>query len=94
MFVLNQLDKTLSVIDGTAGNSTIPLGATPTAVVVSPDGSRAYVTLLGPPVPGGGRYQQRSDRQKHDGRGQPGGVAMTADGRRVYVTNGGSNTCR
>ena len=93
VFVVNQLDKTLSVIDGTAGNTTIPLGATPSAVVVSPDASRAYVTLLG--STGNVAVVDTSSGQivKNITVGaNPAALAMTADGRRVYVTNGGSNT--
>ena len=49
VYVGNQTDKTVSVIDSSTGAvvSTVNVGAAPSAVAVSPDGSRAYVTLKG-----------------------------------------------
>ncbi|CAM3679376.1 YncE family protein [Paenibacillus lactis] len=80
----------MSVID-TALNlviATIPVGPNPTDIAITPDGSRAYVTIGGndtvviihiamntviaPTIPVG------------DG---PSGIAITPDGTRAYVTN-------
>src|SRR5438270_10381586 len=45
IYVTNQLDNTLSVIDGSTYHvvATVPVGAFPAGVVVSPDGRYAYI---------------------------------------------------
>lgn len=47
VYVANQVDKTVSIIDKTTGAvvATVPVGGPATAVAVTPDGTRAYVTL-------------------------------------------------
>jgi len=94
VFVINQLDKTLTVRNtATNTTSTIALGSTPTALAVSPDGNRAYVTL-----PGTTNKLAIVDTANGQIVNQvtvgasPAGVAVSSDGRRVYVTNSGSNT--
>ena len=93
VFVLNETDKTLSVINTTTNsNTTIALGGTPTAVAVSPDGKRAYVTV---PATSTVAVVDTINSQiiKNVTVGaNPAGLAVSADGRRVYVTNSGSNT--
>jgi YVTN family beta-propeller protein/VCBS repeat-containing protein len=92
VFVLNQTDKTMSVISPTS-NSTIPFSSTPTAVAVSPDGSRAYVTLSGAPTSVAVIDTASKQIVKNVTVGSsPAGVAMSQDGRRMYVTNSGSGT--
>src|SRR5438309_9413586 len=45
IYVTNQLDNTLSVIDGSNYKvvATVPVGASPAGVAVSPDGRYAYI---------------------------------------------------
>ena len=100
LYVTNQADRTVSVVD-TATNAvtaTIPVGVAsgPVAVAVSPDSSLAYVvnlsisspdsvsvidtatnTVIGAPIPVG----TSSD-----------GVAVSPDGRHLYVANNADNT--
>src|SRR5437588_6434191 len=49
IYVTNQLDNTLSVIDGSTYKvvATVPVGAFPAGVVVSPDGRHAYIAQGG-----------------------------------------------
>src|SRR5438067_5860030 len=49
IYVTNQLDNTLSVIDGSTYQlvATVPVGAFPAGVVVSPDGKHAYIAQGG-----------------------------------------------
>ena len=47
-YVTNQLDNTVSVIDTATHTvlATIPVGAVPVGVAITPDGTRAYATVL------------------------------------------------
>ena len=49
VYVANQLDKTVSVIDAVSNAvvATVPVAGSATAVAVNPDGTRVYVTLKG-----------------------------------------------
>lgn len=92
VFVLNLTDKTMSVI-GPNSTSTMVFSSTPTAVAVTPDGSRAYVALSG--TSGTVAVIDTATKQivKTVTVGtSPAGVAVSQDGRRVYVTNSGSGT--
>jgi YVTN family beta-propeller protein len=99
IYVTNQLDNTLSVIDGSTYKvvATVPVGAFPAGVVVSPDGRHAYIAQ------GGDNAVAVFDTNTNDvsvidtrtnrvvrviPAGQfPAGVAVTHDGASVYVAN-------
>jgi YVTN family beta-propeller protein len=94
-YTANQGSNTVSVIDvaTAAVVKTLPVGATPTRIAISPDGKRAYVTnqgsnsvsvidtasntVLANPIPVG-RF--------------PFGIAITPNGAKAYVVNIGDNT--
>lgn len=93
-YVTNFVDSTVSVIDTTnnAVVATIPVGANPDAVAITPDGTHAYVAngfdntcsvidtasnAVVDTIPVGGG---------------PEGIAITPDGTRAYVANGNDNT--
>jgi len=98
VYLPSEILDTVIVLD-TATNAvkaTIPVGAQPHAVAFTPDGSRAYVanqfssdvsvidtatmTVTGPPIPvNNARFLQLE-------------LAVTPDGRLVYVTGGGGTT--
>jgi YVTN family beta-propeller protein len=92
-YITNVLDNSVSVVN-TATNTvtaTIPVGAVPTGVAVTPDGSKVYVT----------NFESNSvsvidtasnmviDTIASVGPSRPVGVAVTPDGGRVYVTDQG-----
>jgi YVTN family beta-propeller protein len=85
---------TVSVID-TATNmvvATVPVGSTPIAVAVTPDGKHAYVVNQGS-SPGVSVIDTASNTVVATisaGSG-PTGVAVTPDGKHAYVANTGSN---
>jgi YVTN family beta-propeller protein len=73
-------------------DSPIPVGRTPDALAVTPDGSRVYVANFG------GSTVSVIDTATNTviatitvGSG-PGGVAVTPDGSRLYITNSGNET--
>jgi DNA-binding beta-propeller fold protein YncE len=90
IWVANQHDATLSIIDGDTGHllETIPLpyGSMPYGIVFSPNGQAGYVTLEG-----SGRLLKldpvsRSVRQTLLVGPTPRGMAVSADSRRVLIT--------
>ncbi|MFI6585638.1 beta-propeller fold lactonase family protein [Embleya sp. NPDC050493] len=81
--------------------ATVPVGAGPNFVAVSPDGSHAYVTNAGGGGgPGGpaGTTVTVVDTATNTATGAitvgsgPQGIAVTPDGSRLYVANGGSGS--
>ncbi len=95
VYVANQLDKTVSVIDYATGApiTTVKVGGSATAIAVSPDGSRAYVTLKGfagkvAVIDTGSNTVLTTIKVGAN----PAGIAFNADGSRVYVTNGSAGT--
>jgi YVTN family beta-propeller protein len=90
IWVTNQSDGTISVVDGSAGRlaATLPVGAgtMPYGVAFAPDGQAAYVSLqatgqllkLDP--------TSRSITDRFALHGQVRGIAVDADSRRVLVT--------
>lgn len=100
---VNNLYAQVSVIDtvSNAVSSTINLNtATPTAVNFSPDGTRAYVLITNQPSPTGGigtvsviDTATKSVIASIGVDNSPIGMAVSPDGKYVYVTNSGfSNT--
>lgn len=95
IYVTNQLDNTLSVIDGSTYHliTTVPVGAFPAGVVVSPDGRHAYIAA------GGDDAVAVFDTATNtiaktvslSPASKPRGVALTPTGQLLYIANGGSN---
>ncbi|MGB8997000.1 MAG: beta-propeller fold lactonase family protein, partial [Pseudonocardiaceae bacterium] len=96
IYVTNQLDNTLSVIDGSAYKvvATVPAGAFPAGVAVAPDGGHAYIAQ------GGGDAVAVFDTRTNTitkivslaPASKPRGVALTPNGQFLYVADGGSNS--
>src|ERR1700712_605150 len=96
IYVTNQLDNTLSVIDGSTYHvvATVPVGAFPAGVVVSPDGRHAYIAQ------GGDNAVAVFDTSTNTiaknvslaPGSRPRGVVLTPSGRFLYVADGGSNS--
>ena len=103
VYVSNQNDDTVSVIDTATGvvSAPITVGSKPSGVAITPDGEHAYVAnngsgLLNNGVPGNTVSVITTatgvvSATVTVGNG-PLGVAVTPDGRHVYVANGGDNT--
>ncbi|MCV7370357.1 beta-propeller fold lactonase family protein [Mycolicibacterium duvalii] len=90
VYVANQVDKTVTVVDRTTGSvvATIPVGGSATAVAVTPDGTRAYVTLksfLGKVAV----IDTATNTVVTTVRvgSHPTGLAVSPDGARLYVAN-------
>jgi YVTN family beta-propeller protein len=94
VYVANQYDKTITVIDATTNSAvgTISVASTPTALAVSPDGSRLYVTTKANNSVAIIDTVTRSVVTNVRVGSAPTGVAVTPDGQFLYVTNGGSTT--
>src|SRR5438270_3423719 len=96
LYVTNQLDNTLSVIDGSTYKvvATVPVGAFPAGVVVSPDGRHAYIAQ------GGDNAVAVFDTSTNTiaknvslaPGSRPRGVVLTPNGQFLYVADGGSNS--
>src|SRR6266481_7276147 len=93
VYVTNFGGNSVSVINtGTnAVVATINLGASPTGVAVSPDGTRAYVTQNGSSV-SVINTATNTVVTTLNGFNSPRSVAVSPDGTRAYVTNPGVNT--
>ena len=102
-FVANKLDKSVSVVDTNTGAllATIKVAGSPTAVAVSPVADRAYVAMSGTnsvavidtvahKVIDINTATSTVDNIKV-GVG-PSAIVVSPDGKRVYVSNGSSNT--
>src|SRR6266446_3016659 len=88
VYVTNFGGNSVSVINtGTnAVVATINLGASPTGVAVSPDGTRAYVTQTGNSV-SVINTATNTVLTSLNGSNGPAGVAVSPNGTRAYVTN-------
>ncbi|GGK92933.1 hypothetical protein Sme01_59400 [Sphaerisporangium melleum] len=94
VYVANTDSATVSVIytrTGTAARPPIPVGVRPRGLAVGPKG-RIYVADSGSrqvsvidPVTG----QRTEVPTRDDARGEPGGLAVSPDGTRLYVSTGG-----
>jgi YVTN family beta-propeller protein len=94
-YVANEIDGDVSVIDtatNTVAGPDIDVGATPAAIAITPDGSRAYV------VNAGGDDVSVIDTATNTVTGPdiavgsgPVAIAVAPDGARAYVANGGAN---
>src|SRR2546421_1293396 len=95
IYVTNQLDNTLSVIDGSNYKvvATVPVGASPAGVAVSPDGRYAYIAEGGDDAVSGFDTGSRAIAtsvalpagSRHRGR------ALSPKGDFLYVADGGSD---
>ena len=92
IYVANSGSNTVSVVDRASGAvHTIPVVGTPRAVVISPDGSRAYVSgYQGVSVIDTGTDTVLTRVVTNGGYSY--GIAISGDGRRLYVGNAGNNT--
>ncbi len=92
IYVADSGSNTVSVVDRATGAvRTIPVVGTPRAVVISPDGSRAYVSgYKGVSVIDTGTDTVLSKVAINGGYSY--GIAISGDGRRLYVSNAGNNT--
>jgi len=98
-YVINQYDKTVSVIDTNSNSTTynqvvatIKLASSPSDIAISPDGTRAYVTTKGNASVAVINTATNTVVTNVRVGSTPLGVAVSPDGKRVYVTNGGSST--
>jgi len=84
-----QLGNTVSVIDSATNTviDTITVGAKPSAMAVSPDGSRLYVTNSGDDTVSVVDTATNSVVATIPVGAVPNGVAVSPDGSRIYVTN-------
>ena len=94
VYVANSGSNTVSVLDPAAGSvrGTISVGAAPTGVVFTPDGTRAYISNAesdNVSVVDTATGSTLATVAVGDG---PAGVAATSDGKHVYVTNSQSGT--
>ena len=93
-YVTNAVDGTVSVID-TATNTvvgTIPVGANPNRLAVTPDGTHVYVANVTGNTVSVIRTTTNTVVKTIPVGSLPDGIAVTPDGTKVYVANAGSNT--
>jgi YVTN family beta-propeller protein len=95
IYVTNQLDNTVSVIDGGTHKSvaTVRVGVSPADMAVSPDRKSVYIANTGSDTVS---VLDTADNTVATAialpRGsRPTGVALTPDGRHLYTADGGSN---
>src|SRR3989440_12253796 len=95
IYVTNQLDNTLSVIDGSNYTvvATVPVGTSPAGVVVSPDGRYAYVAEGGDDAVSVFDIGTRTiaTTVALPAGSSPPGVAPSPGGGFLYGADGGSN---
>lgn len=107
-YVINQYDKSVSVIDGNPNSTTynkvvatIKLASTPSDIVVNSTGTRAYVAMKGNATVtvidtvANKVIDVNSTTATVDSikvGSTPAGIAISPDDSRVYVTNSGSST--
>jgi YVTN family beta-propeller protein len=93
-YVVNEGSNTVTAFNTRTGRvvKTIKVGAGPTAIAITSDGTTAYVANAGSdtvtPI---NTATQRAGQAIKVGN-QPLGIAITPDGRTLYVTNFGSGT--
>src|SRR5439155_2477337 len=95
IYVTNQLDNTLSVIDGSNYKvvATVPVGTSPAGVAVSPDGRYAYIAEGGDDAVSVFDIGTRTiaTTVALPAGSSPRGVALSPGGEFLYVADGGSN---
>ena len=95
-YVTNYAAGTVTVIDtitGTTVGDPITVGGTsPASVVVTPNGTGVYVGQLRVGHGVGHRHRHRHRADPHPGRQHPVGIAITPNGKTLYVTNAGDGT--
>lgn len=93
VYVANEYDKTISVIDVTTNTAAkISVASTPTALAVSPDGAQLYVTTKANNSVAVIDTQTKTVVANIRVGAAPTGIAVSPDGKFLYVTNGGSTT--
>ncbi|MDQ4133997.1 MAG: PQQ-binding-like beta-propeller repeat protein [Actinomycetota bacterium] len=94
VYVANSGSNSVSVVDPATGSvaGTIPVGASPSSIVFTPDGARAYVSNTGSDTVSVLDTATGAVVATIAVGDAPAGAAATADGTRVYVTNTGSGT--
>ncbi|MDH6284816.1 YncE family protein [Prescottella agglutinans] len=93
--VLGLLIGTTPAASAETVTATVPVGADPYGVAISPDGARAYVANLGSGTVSVINTATNSVTATVEVGERPAAVAITPDGTRVYVTNatnGGNGT--
>jgi YVTN family beta-propeller protein len=98
-YVINQYDKTVSVIDTNPNSATfnkvigtIKLASSPSDIVLNSTGTRAYVAMKGNASVAVIDTQAKTVITNVKVGSTPAGIAISPDNSRVYVTNGGSST--
>ena len=95
IYVSNQLDNTVSVIDGAAHKTvaTVRVGVSPAQVAVSPDRKSVYVANTGSNTVSVLNTDDNTVAATIalPSRSKPVGVALNRDGRYLYTADGGSN---
>jgi YVTN family beta-propeller protein len=98
-YVINQYDKSVSVIDTNPNSatfnrvvSTIKLASSPSDIVLNSTGTRAYVAMKGNASVAVLDTQAKTVITNVKVGSTPAGIAISPDNSRVYVTNGGSST--
>ena len=93
-YVTNAFDGTVSVIDAATNTvvATIPAGAAPDGVAVTPDGTQVYVTSFQNNTVSVIATASNTVVATITVGNEPFGVAVTPDGTQAYVANLGDNT--
>ena len=98
-YVINQRDKTVSVIDTNPNSATfnkvvatIKLASSPSDIVLNSTGTRAYVAMNGNASVAVIDTTAKTVITNVPVGSTPTGIAISPDNSRVYVTNGGSST--
>ncbi|MFF1745259.1 YncE family protein, partial [Streptomyces mirabilis] len=94
VYVTNQQDNTLSVIDAHTYKvlATVRIGTAPEGVAVTPDGRNVYIANNGSAQVSVLDTRNNKITTTVSVEKSPTGVSITPDGRSLYVANGGSNT--
>ncbi|MBP1821147.1 beta-propeller fold lactonase family protein [Mycobacterium sp. OAE908] len=98
-YVINQYDKTVSIIDTNPGSATynklvgtVKLASTPSDIVLNSTGTRAYVATKGNASVAVIDTASKTVLTNVKVGSTPVGIAISPDDKRVYVANGGSGT--
>ena len=96
VYVANQFDKTVSVIDTASDTvvATVPVAGSATGVAVNADGSRVYVTLKGAAKVAVINTASNAVVSTISTGAGPEAVAVSPTGSRAYVSNTGGRRCR
>lgn len=94
LYVTNLLSNSVSVVDTTTNTvaKTIPVGRSPRAIAISPDGTTAYVTNTGDDTMSIINTADKAVNMTIPVGKGPQSVAVTPDGTKVYIVSGKDNT--